>query len=805
MIKNYLTTAIRNLLKNKTFSIINIAGLAIGIASFLLIVNYLRFEYSFDDFHVNKDRIFRVPMTVTEAGGKQQTFAFTYPALAPAIKKDYPEIEEVARFRKQGGVVRHGDQKFIENASIIYVDPSAFKIFSFPFEKGSPATAFQQLNDAVITQATAKKYFGDEDPIGKALNYNNQDYIVKAVLKDIPDNSHLKFHILFNFNKYIQLTDNAANTSWGWSDFYTYILLKPNASAEALRSKMPAFAEKYEGDHMKKDGFKVAFQIQPLKDIHLRSTYDYELDGNGNLYYLKYLGFAAMLILVIALVNYINLSTARSMERSKEVGLRKVVGATKFQLVRQFLSESFLLNAAGILIGFLLFKISLPKFSLLINQQVSTLDSADGRFWIVIGIVVLLTTLLAGFYPSFVLSSFQPIETLKQGKGTIKKSRDFLRKALVVFQFTAAILLIGGAIGFFRQLQFMSKRDLGVNIQQTLVLSQSTNLDSSKAMNVATLINQLKAIPGVVSATASTDVPGNEVGSSTTFKKRAATYDKRVRIFGIDEHYIPNYSLTMLAGRNIDRDEPPGGDTNKIISVILNETSSKLLGFEKPADAIGQLVDGAGYHCKVIGVVNDYHQQSLQYSYDPIVFYPEQGINCSRFSLKLNTKDPEAIVARTKNIWSSLFPQSPFQYFFLDEYFNRQYENDRLFSTILWLFTTLAIVVASLGLFGLSLYTVSKRIKEISIRKVLGASATQITAMITRDYLKLILYAGIIAIPSAYFLLSNWLSDYAFHIEIGYWFLLFPMLLISCIALLTVLYQSLKAAFTNPAKNLRSE
>jgi putative ABC transport system permease protein len=805
MIKNYFKTAIRSLLKNKTFSIINIAGLAIGIASFLLIVNYLRFEYSFDDFHVNKDRIFRVPMTVTEAGGKLQTFAFTYPALAPAIKKDYPEIEEVARFRKQGGVVRYGDQKFIENSGIIYVDPAVFKIFSFQFAKGQPSTAFQELNDAVITKETAKKYFGDLDPIGKALNYRNENYIVKAVLEDLPANSHLQFHILLNYNKYIQLTENAANTSWGWSDFYTYILLKPNASAEALQAKMPAFAERYMGTYMKRDGFKVAFQIEPLKDIHLRSTYDYELGGNGNLYYLKYLGIAALLILVIALVNYINLSTARSMERSREVGLRKVVGATKFQLVRQFLSESFLLNACGIIAGFILFKISLSKFSLLINQQVSTLDTADSRFWILIGIVLLLTTLLAGFYPSFVLSSFQPIETLKQGKGSIKRSRDFLRKALVVFQFTAAILLIGGAIGFFRQLQFMSKRDLGVNIQQTLVISQSTNLDSSKAMNVAALMDQLIAIPGVESATASTDVPGNEVGSSTTFRKKAATYDKRVRTFGIDGNYIPNYGLTLVAGRNIDRDEAPGADTNKVYSVILNETASKLLGFEKPADAIGQLVDGAGFHCRVIGVVNDYHQQSLQYSYDPIVFYPEQGINCSRFSLKLNTKDPEVIVARTKSIWSNLFPQSPFQYFFLDEYFNRQYENDRLFSTILWLFTILAIIVASLGLFGLSLYTVSKRIKEISIRKVLGASATQITAMITRDYLKLILYAGILAIPSAYFLLRNWLSDYAFHIEIGYWFLLFPMLLISCIALLTVLYQSLRAAFTNPAKNLRSE
>lgn len=542
-----------------------------------------------------------------------------------------------------------------------------------------------------------------------------------------------------------------------------------------------------------------------MKDIHLRSTYDYEMRGNGNLYYLKYLGIAALLILIIAMVNYINLSTARSLERSKEVGLRKVVGATKFQLIRQFLTESFLLNASGIVLGFLLFKISLAAFSQLINHQVSNLQTSDARFWIIIVLVFLLCSVLAGFYPSFVLSSFQPIQTLKQGRASGKRGSDFLRKSLVVFQFTAAILLIGGAIGFFRQLQFMSKRALGVDIKQTLVLNQSIGLDSSKAMNVAALMDQLRSLPGVVAVTGSTDVPGNEVGNSTTFRKQTETFDKRVRTLGIDEKFIPNYGLTMVAGRNIDKDLPAGSDTTKILSVILNETASHLLGFAKPADAINQFVDGGGYHCRVIGVVNDYHQQSLQYNYDPIVFYPEQGFNLSSFSLKLNTKNLDGILAKTKKIWSSLFPQSPFQYFFLDEYFNRQYENDKLFSTILWLFTILAIIIASLGLFGLSLYTVAKRTKEISIRKVLGATAAQITAMITKDYLKLIIYAGIVAIPAAYFLLSNWLNDYAFHIEIGYWFVLFPMLLISSIAIMTVLYQSLKAAFTNPAKNLRSE
>jgi len=455
MLRNYFKIAWRNLLKNKTFSAINIFGLAIGIAAFLLIVNYLRFEYSFDSFNTKENRIFRVPMTITETGGKQQTFAFTFPALAPAMKKDYPEVEEAVRFRRVWGVVTHGDKKFIENGKVYYVDPSVFNVFSFNFEKGTAATALHGLNDAVITRTTAKKYFGDEDPVGQPLHYNNEDYIVSAVLDDVPANSHIQFNILLNFNKYIQLTNGRSNTSWGWSDFYTYLLLAPGTQPGALQAKMPAFAERYMGRDMKKDGFKTSFQIQPLKDIHTRSTYAYEMTGSGNLYYLKYLGMAALLILSIALVNYINLSTARSLERSKEVGLRKVVGASRLQLIRQFLIESMLLNAFGIFLGFLIFKLSLPSFSRLIGHELGDLQVYDGRYWMTLLMIFLVSTFLAGFYPSFVLSSFQPVQSIKSFSISRGQGKAFLRRSLVVFQFTAAIVLIGGAIGFYRQLRFM--------------------------------------------------------------------------------------------------------------------------------------------------------------------------------------------------------------------------------------------------------------------------------------------------------------------------------------------------------------
>jgi putative ABC transport system permease protein len=805
--RNYFKTAWRNLLKNKTFSVINIAGLAIGIASFLLIINYLRFEYSFDDFNANKDRIYRVPMTVTETGGQPQTFAFTYPALAPAMKKDFPEVQEAVRFRIRSGVVQHGDQKIIENGRIFFVDPGVFHIFSFAFEKGSASTAFKQLNDAVITHSTAIKYFGSDEPIGQKLHFNDEDYIVTAVVKDVPANSHIRFNILLNYNKYIQLTNGDANTSWGWSDFYTYILLKPGTDVNVLQAKMPAFSKRYMGNDMKKDGFDISFQLQPLKDIHTRSAYDYEMPGNGNFYYLKYLGIAALLILLIALINYINLSTAHSLERSKEVGVRKVIGATKFQLVKQFLGETFLVNVIGIITGFILFKLALPPFAQLIDKNVTDLQASSWQFWVTMACIFVSSTLLAGFYPAFILSTFQPIQTLKSVSGFtgIKQSGNVFKKSLVVLQFTAAIMLIGGAIGFYRQLQYMSHRDLGVSINQTLVFQQSSGLDSSKINTVESFMNELQAIPGVQTVTASTDVPGGEVGSSTSFRLISAKQDKRCRTFGIDEKFIPDYGLSLVAGRNFDKDKPASDDTTQVLNVILNETAAKVLGFASPDDAIDKKLQGAGYTCKVVGILKDYHQESLQYEYDPIVFYPEQLVNMGSFSLKLNTANAQQILEKAKQVWSSHFPQSPLQFFFLDDRFNNQYKNDQLFSTVLWWFTILAIIVASLGLFGLSLYTVAKRKKEIGIRKVLGATVLQVITLITKDYIKLIVFAGVIAIPAAYFLLQNWLNDYAFHIDIGFWFFLLPLILIMVIAITTVSYQSIKAAVANPVESLRTE
>ncbi len=802
MLKNNLKTAWRNLLKNKFFSAINIFGLAIGVAAFLLIVNYLRFEYSYDDTQVNKDRIFRVPMKLAEKDGKVQTFAFTYPAVAPAMKKDFPEIEEAIRFRRRGGIVKYGENKFVENGSIYYTDPEIFKVFTYQFIAGNAETAFQELNDAVITKETATKYFGSEDPIGKALNYGNENYVVKAIIQDIPLNAHLQFNILLNYKKYIQLTNGRANTSWGWSDFYTYILLLPGTDPASLQSKMPAFAQRYMGKDMAEKGFTQSFDIQPIKDIHLKSDYDYELAGNGNLSYLKYLAMAALFILFIAWINYINLATARSIDRSKEVGVRKVIGAKKSQLITQFITESFMINALAILLGMCIFLISLRPFSTLIEKDISNLKIADSGFWMLSGIIFILGSLAAAFYPAFVLSSFQPIQSIKSSGLSIGK--DTLRKSLVIFQFASAILLISGAIAIYKQLHYMMRFDLGVDIQQTLVLQQNARQDSSDIPNFHAFMNEMESNPAVVSATASTSVPGSEVGGSSDYSLKNSTLGKRCRVLGIDNKFIPSYGLTLIAGRNFSTDNPEP-DSSSFLHVIVNETATKIFGFKKPEEMINQEITDGESKCMVVGILKDFHQESLQFDFDPIVFYPSAETNFGFISLKLNTKDMASLMPVVKEKWSAYFPESPYNYFFLNDRFDSQYKNERLFSSVLWIFTIIGVIVACLGLLGLSYYSISKRMKEISIRRVLGASLIQLTILITKDYFKLVLLAGFISIPVGYLLLSNWLAKYAFHIPIGLWFFLFPLLLIVSIALLTVLFQSVKAALANPVTNLRSE
>lgn len=804
MFRNYFKIALRTLLKQPAFSLVNILGLSLGMAASLIILNYLNFERSYDQFNLNVDRIFRVPMQITEKGGVKQTFAFTYPPVATTMMKDFPEVQDAVRWRGQGGVVQVGDEAFLENTSLFFVDRSVFHIFSFDFLKGNPATALKELNDVALTASTAKKFFGSADPIGKTIRYKDEDYVVNAVLKDLPQNSHIQFGLLFNFDKYIQLVESKGGhirDNWGWSDYYTYVLLKPGTNAESLRAKLPAFAERYKGEEMKATNFTMQFDLQPLKDIHLKSTYDYELPGNGNFKFLNFLALAGVFILIIAWINYINLATARALDRSKEIGIRKVVGALRHQLIRQFLVEALLVNVISVLIGLLIFNFSLPYFRDLMGKNVPGFSLSNWPFWAALGGMFSLGSLLAGFYPAFVMSAFRPIHTLK-GDPILEsgKSRNnILRRVLVVGQFAAAIVLIAVIVGLYQQMQFMRRLDLGVNIDQTLVIRETSPRDSLELLKVKSFLTELKRNPEIVATAASTDIPGKEVGNSTTFWRKGAKNEKRGRTLGVDPDFIQNYGLKIVAGR-IFRDNFAAEKT----SVILNETAAQVLGFATPEAAIGQQITYPNGDLTVIGVLQDYHQESLRQQYDPIIFYAGTGF-WEFYSLKVKSSDMPNTVALVESTWKKYFPSDPFDYVFLDDFYNQQYKTDYQFNTILWSFTVLAIVVACLGLLGLSVFVLSKKSKEISIRKVLGANVLQVVWLVTKEYFRLILVACLLALPVAYWLMSSWLESYAFRIDIGWQFFALPVVGIVAIAALTVSWQSLRAAMANPVNALRSE
>lgn len=804
MWRNYFKIALRTLRKQRAFSIVNIMGLSIGMAASLVILNYLNFERSYDTFHRNAERIYRVPMEITENGGATQTFAFTYPPVATAMLKDFPEVQNAVRWRGQGGVVQVGEQVYQEPGLLFFVDRSVFEVFSFPFAQGKPQTALKELNDVVLTEEIAHKYFGDGDVIDKTLRYQDEDFVVKAVLKKLPQNSHIQFGILFNFDKYIQLVEAGGGRirdNWGWSDYYTYILLKPGADIQALRSKMPSFAQRYKGADMKATNYTMQFYLQPLQEIHLKSHYDYELRGNGNFKYLNFLAIAGFLILIIAWINYVNLATARALDRSKEIGIRKVVGAFRQQLIRQFLTEALLVNLVAIVLGLGIFQLSLPYFSDLVGKTVPGLSLQNWTFWLGVAGIFVAGSLLAGFYPAFVMSGFRPIQTLKSAAltETGKLGNNLLRKILVVGQFAAAIVLVAVVLGLYQQMQFMRKVDLGVNIDQTLVLRETMNRDSAELLKVQSFLQELERYPEIASACASTDIPGKEVGNSTTFWKKNTRNEKRCRTLGVDQKFLDNYGLSIVAGRPFR--ENFAAEQN---SVILNETAARIIGFENPEAAIGQIVTYPDGDLTVVGVLKDYHQESLRNEYDPIVFYAANNY-WEFYSLKVNTSNMPATIAKVESAWKSYFPGSPFDYVFLDEFYNEQYKTDRQFSTILWGFTLLAIVVACLGLLGLSAFILTKRAKEISIRKVLGANLGQIISLVTREYFRLILIAGVFALPLAYVLMQQWLKTYVFRIQVGWWFFVLPILGVVLIAGLTVGWQSLRAALANPVKSLQNE
>ena len=805
MLQNYLLSTLRNLTKRKGFSILNILGLSIGLAASLLILQYVKDELSFDNFHANGENIYRIKYDYYKDGDRVFECATAFNNIGPTLKADYPEVENICRLylRYGGGIVQYEDISMKEN-NVFIADQSFLEMFSYPMIAGDIRTALKEPNTAVVEEATAKKYFGDQNPIGKRIRFGSQEeYEITGVIKS-PENSHLKFTFLFSYKTYPSLNPGMTATNWeegwGWYDFYTYVQLKPGADPVLLNAKFPELVKKLgrDGDV---DRFK--FSLQHMPDIHLYSNLLQEARVNGNGESVYFLLIIALFILVIAWVNYVNLSTARAVERAKEVGVRKSIGAARIQLAFQFIAEAFVINLVAVLVGIALLNVSIPFFNTISGKQLTSSILVDPVFWYAVAGLYIVGSCFSGLYPAIVLSSYKPALVLK---GPMKGSRQglFLRKGLVVFQFVSSVALIAGTLIVYQQLKFMQNRELGIDINQMLVINAPGVVPNREIYPAQfnSFKNEMLRHPSVKKMTGSSEIPGNliywTVGSKRVGQDQEVGRTAMYRV-GVDHDFFSTYGNEVLAGR-LFVPEYVADSSN----VILNQKAVDVLGFKSPEDAIGGLVAFGQDTLTVIGVVKNYHQEGLKNDFRPTAFHPTQD-NQAYYSLKIETMDLAQTLTYAKEKYSQLFPGNPFEYFFLDTFFNRQYKTDQQFGQVFGFFALLAIIVASLGLFGLASFTASQRTKEIGIRKVLGSSVPNIFLLLSKDFLKLVMLANLIAIPLVWMLMDNWLDSFAFRIHIGVWIFLMSAAITTFIALITVSYQSITAAIANPVKSLRYE
>lgn len=821
MLRNYFKAALRNLLKQKFFTVLNILGLATGIMAFMLIMQYVEVEKSYENFAQNKDNIYRVTLSQFVNNELSIESAENYPGVGPALVQEFPEVKSYARLYNMGYknnvIITYeppsGEPIKFKHRKFLYADSSFLPMMAYEMVVGDPKTALSQPLSTVISESYARKYFGEEDPIGKFLRLQDDDFNdelakVTGVFKDLPSNTHLKFDVLFSYNTLLSRGDWAPrryDESWQRKDMYTYVELEETTDPAQLTDKLPAIVDKYSpglSDQNREDVLK----LQALGDIHLTSKLAEEPEANGDSKTVNFMFIIALFIIVIAWVNYINLSTAKAMERANEVGVRKVMGADRSQLIFQYLMESGLINFLAVILALVMAILALPLFNTLSGQTFVIQDLFTSSFAFRLITVWFIGSLLSGLYPAFVMSGFIPVDVLK-GKGASKSGSGWLRKALVVFQFATSIALIIGTFIVYNQLNFMMDKDIGMNIDQVMVIERPgiTSQDREARVNsIEFFKNELKKNNNIVSVTGSITVPGKKREYKIPVKNYGAGDDDLVtlRFNSMDYQFIDAFEMKLLAGRAFSEDFVQDPDT----SVIVSLSAAKMLGYDNPEDVIGRTLDIPNFRWSpiVTGVVNDYNQESLQKTADPTIFYCSPT-NAEFFSLRVSQAELARTIDFAEETWNKAFPGNPFEYFFLDDYFNRQYANEQKFGDLFLSFSVLAIIIGCLGLFGLSAFTAQQRTREVSIRKVLGSSISQIFLLLSKEYLWLILIALLIASPLAYWVMNNWLSGFAYQVSIGYYVFVVAGLAVLAVALLTVSYQSLKAANVNPVDSLRGD
>jgi len=805
MIRNYLKIAWRNILRQKGYSGINIIGLAIGIAACLLILQYVSFELSYENFHVNKDRIYRVQLDRFDNGKISTQWAAGAYAAGNSFKDAIPEIEDYVKLAPRDAVIAEVNNQPLKINKVFYATNSFFSIFTYPLITGNKKTALIEPFTAAISETTAKLLYGTTDAVGKTLTLNRRrNYTITAVYKDVPVNTQLKPDILLSYPTFVKLVapNNDPETAWQWDGCLTYLLLRKGVDPKVVEKKFVPIVQKFTADEMKRFNAGANYYLEPLTEIHLHSHYIGEPapNGDGKTTYLL-LGIA-FFIVVIAWVNYINLATARAINRAKEVGIRKTVGSQRKHLVIQFLSESALLNFLALVLALVIVIIAIPGFNRLSGQNLSFSLFSTTDFWLGLIALFLIGVFFSGLYPAFVLSGFKPIEVLK-GKLIATTKGTLLRKGLVVFQFTASLFLLIGTLAVYQQIQYMRKQSLGINIDQTLVVKPPAVVtDSTYMQNMSAFKDALNQQTGIKGVTISTSIPGEPVDFNAGGIKLVGTDEstqKQYRVIEMDDDYMKQYGIKLIAGRYFSKDF--GTDDS---AVIFNERGFEQLGLNKPEDAVGKRIDFWGRRYTIVGVTENFHQQSLREAFEPLIFRLDRNVR-GYLSVKTPASSASETIALVKSNWAKFFPGNTFEYFFLDDHFDQQYKADQRFGQVFGLFTLLAILVACLGLFGLASFTTIQRTKEIGIRKVLGASVLRILQLLYSEFATLLIIAFVIAVPLAWLTISNWLQGYSFRINMHWYYFLLPFIAIGAIALLTVSFQSVKAAIANPVKSLRME
>ncbi len=808
MIKNYIKTAYRSLIKNRGFSAINILGLALGLAICLLIVFYVYDELSYDRYNAKVDRIYRLNNDI-KFGGVENSYAVSPAPVAAALKSDFPEIEQVFRFRDRGGFqVKKGNQN-IQEPRMIYADASLFDVFTLPMIDGNSANALMEPHSVVITERTAKKYFNRTNVVGQVLTFNDTAlYKITGVIANIPTQSH------FNYDFFISMAtlDESKEQAWFSNNFNTYVLLRPGVDYKKLEARLPEFLQKHAAAqlqsiiHLTFEAFEQSgnyfrLSLLPLKKIHLESNRVAELSPNGNIEYVYIFSAIALFILLIACINFMNLSTARSSNRAREVGVRKVLGSPRKYLIAQFLTESIMVTLVGAILAVFVAWALLPLFNEMSGKELTVtfplmmeLLPALFGFIIIIGF-------LAGSYPALFLSGFQPIEVLKG-----KLARGFkgggLRSFMVVFQFAISIFLIISTLVIYNQLKYIQSKDLGYDREHVLIVKNVWALgDKAK-----TFKQEIKQLSGVENATLTGALPTADYGNSTSFFKDQVIDQKRAitsQDWSVDEDYISTLGIKIAAGRNFSRDM-----LTDSTAVIINEAAAKLLGFPDP---LNQLLYAPrdSYASKfqafhIIGVTKNFNFRSLRDNVTPLILELNEERGALSIRMKAGT-DISSMLAQVKDKWNNMSPNQQFSYSFMDEDFDALYRSEQRIGKLFISFTSLAIIIACLGLFGLSAYAAEQRTKEIGIRKVLGANMATLVSMLSKDFIKLVIIAILIATPLAWVAMQKWLQGFAYRQNISWWDILLAGFAAIVIAFLTISFQSIKAALTNPIKSMRTE